>query len=408
MHVLHMHGWALGRDSRARYVRVLHAGELLRSAPVRGPREDVAKAMGVPVETECVFHALVGLVGLPLEATLDMRVALEDGGEVPVGSVRLRRMALRPDYEPRLQPLLVTTAGRSGSTLLMQLLAAHPEIVVFRRFPYESAPARYWLHMLRVLSQPANLVESVDPDDFHADLWSVGSNPYHDDRVYEQPPLESWFGCSYVERLAIFCQRSIDDWYATLARTQLQPSAIYFAEKHTRLSYLPSLVWELYPRAREVFLVRDFRDMATSIVSFDAQRGYAGFGRPDGVSDEEYVRGELAQTVDTLRASWLARRDRAHLVRYEDLVREPAETLARLLGYLGVDPSPAVVEDVLGAGSGDVLALPGSSYEAAEVRAHRTVMDPGETVGRWRDADDSFRAAAQEAFGEALAEFGYS
>ena len=47
--------------------------------------------------------------------------------------------------------------------------------------------------MLRVLSEPANLEQSAHPDDFHNNLWWVGNNPYHDDRVYEQVPLETWF-----------------------------------------------------------------------------------------------------------------------------------------------------------------------------------------------------------------------
>ena len=59
----------------------------------------------------------------------------------------------------------------------MKLLAAHPQVVVFRRFPYESAPAKYWLHILRVLSEPANMAESAHPDDFHNDLWWVGAQP---------------------------------------------------------------------------------------------------------------------------------------------------------------------------------------------------------------------------------------
>ena len=105
-------------------------------------------------------------------------------------------------------------------------------------------------------------------------------------------------------------------------------------------NYIPVLTWELYPRAKEVFLVRDFRDMARSILAFDARRGFAGFGRPEGARDEEYMREVLADMARDLHRSWQTRSDRAHLIRYEDLVLDTESTCARLLEYLEIDASP--------------------------------------------------------------------
>ncbi len=280
---------------------------MIRAIPIRGPRDDVAATFGIPADTDCVFHALISLVGLGTAPHLTFRVVFEDGSSCVAGSMSLRREPLRTGFEPALQPLIVTTLGRSGSTWLMQLLAAHPQVVVFRRFPYESAPAKYWLHMLRVLSEPGNLDQSAHPEDFFRNRWWVGANPFHDDRVYEQVPLETWFADTYIESLADFCRRRIEDWYLTLARTQVQPAPVYFAEKHVWPDDLPELTWELYPRAKELFLVRDFRDMARSIMDFDARRGYAGFGRPPGATDEEYMRGELRQMAADLSRAWQTR-----------------------------------------------------------------------------------------------------
>jgi hypothetical protein len=113
--------------------------------------------------------------------------------------------------------------------------------------------------------------------------------------------------------------------------------------------------------------------------------------------------------VADLQRSWQARSDRAHLVRYEDLVLEPNETLTSMLDYLELDSSPGTVNEVLARGSEEVLTLPGFSYEASEIAAHRTLPDPKATIGRWRsDGDGSLRALAEEVFGEALREFGYA
>jgi hypothetical protein len=324
-----------------------------------------------------------------------------------VGTVSVRRKPLRPDYEPRLDPIVVSTLGRSGSTWLMQMLASHPEIVVGRRFPYELAPAKYWLHLLRVVAEPVNLTHSADPKTSHTNLWWIGNNPYHDDRVYEQQVLEQWFGRDHIEHLAAFCQRTIDDWYLSLARTQGQPRGIYFAEKHVSPNYLPVLTQELYPRGKEIFLVRDFRDMAASILDFDARRGFAGFERPDGVSDEEYIRDGLGRQVRSLAASWTSRSDHAHLVRYEDLVSYPVEVLGGIAEYLGIDGSVETLDKALAKGSELVLNLPGSAYELSEIQSHRTIEDPKATIGRWRELGESFSALTQEAFGDALQTFGY-
>jgi hypothetical protein len=189
----------------------------------------------------------------------------------------------------------------------------------------------------------------------------------------------------------------------------VQAAPVYFAEKHVRPSYLPNLTAELYPRAKEVFLVRDFRDMARSIMAFDEQRGFAGFGRPEGITDEEYLRDGLRQMALDLRDSWVARRERAHLIRYEDLILQPKETLTAMLEYLELDSTPATVDQVLAFGSEEILRLPGAAQEVSEVRGHRTVADPRASIGRWRaDTDASFRDLSQEVFGEALEEFGYT
>jgi Sulfotransferase family len=407
-YVLHMVGWTVGRESPATALELRQHGRLLRTVPVRGPRADVSEQLGVAPETNCVFHALVGLVGLGLNPTLSLVVVLDDGSRVPAGSITLSRRPLVPAYVPRIPPLVVTTLGRSGSTWLMQMLASHPQVVVFRRFPFESTPAKYWLHALRVLTEPVNFVESQQPDTFD-DPWWVGNNPYHDDRIYEQDRLEAWFAGAHVESMASHAKQTIDDWYTTLATVQAQADVSYFAEKHVWPTYLPDLIWELYPRTKEVFLVRDFRDMALSILAFDRRRGYAGFGRPEGSSDAQYMRGGLQAMVADLLRGWRARKDRAHLVRYEDLVQQPAETLAAMLDYLGIDSSPSTVTDVLAHGQEQILSLPGFSYEPSEIGGHRTLSDLQATLGRWRtEADKAFLALADEVFGEALREFGYA
>ena len=96
--------------------------------------------------------------------------------------------------------------------------------------------------------------------------------------------------------------------------------------------------------------------------------------------------------------SYERRTGRSIVVRYEDLVLEPAPTLTRLLGYLGVEAGAPVVERMLEAPAGGLPAL----------ADHRTAADPRTSIGRWRrELDDELLAACEEAFGPALETFGY-
>jgi hypothetical protein len=51
--------------------------------------------------------------------------------------------------------------------------------------------------------------------------------------------------------------------------------------------------------------------------------------------------------------------------------------------------------------------LPGSSFDPELVRRHRGSRSPQDSLERWRERDDAFRAVLDEALGEALGAFGY-
>jgi hypothetical protein len=400
-HALHVSGWVIGSESPAHLVQILDRGRIIREVKVTGSRPEIAEQYaGVARDVDCIFGATVGLLGRGEECKLSLRALLRGGIKVPIGSVRLRRQPVRTGFEPAIQPLMVTSLGRSGSTWMQEILASHPQVTVYPEFPYEHKMCGYWLHALKVLSEPANQLQSSDQL-FETNPWWVGSNPYNDELRLKDPALREWFGRDYVERQAAFCQSNIEEWYQRVASRRSEP-AFFFAEKFIPSS-LQEMAWELYPRAKEILLVRDFRDMASSILAFDKKRGYSGFGRRGGDSDESYIRMMGAGAHDLTQA-WRERRDRAHLVRYEDLVFRPHETLTDLLDYLELDTSEAAVDELVAVMSG----APAGSGADATVRMHRTSPDAAASVGRWRrDLDESLHVPCRETFGDLLEELGY-
>jgi hypothetical protein len=408
LHVLRIAGWVAGREVRPRAVEVVYHGRPIQIAPVRGARPDVAAIRpDVDATADASWDALVGLVGLRRDAMLELRVVLDGDVRVPAATLELRRESLRSGFDAQVQPLVLSSLGRSGSTWLMKMFAAHPEVVTMRRFPYESSPGKYWMHAMKVLSDPASLELSAHMDTFHSDRSWAGSNPYFDAPAIDDPERGAWLGREQVERLARFFQDTVEQWYLTVARSQGQDSPRYFAEKHLWPNFLPMLIRELYPGAREIFLVRDFRDVACSALAADARRGYSGFGREPHMSEAQYVREVVHRMATDLHRSWEARAPGAHLVRYEDMALQPRETLTSLFEFLGVEATGGTVDRVLALASEDVPDLPGSTSDPELVERHRDDRSPEDSIGRWRERDEGFREVLDEALGEALSAFGY-
>src|SRR5688500_8683422 len=60
------------------------------------------------------FSILVSTLDLPLEFEFRLRAILPDGSRPKFATVRGRRVPLRGDADPALQPLLITSLGRMG------------------------------------------------------------------------------------------------------------------------------------------------------------------------------------------------------------------------------------------------------------------------------------------------------
>ena len=376
--------------SPGRILGIAHPGDPTPEVAARHPRAPGAAA--------CGFTMLIDTLSLPRQFAFRLRATLANGDRVKVASIGGVRRALRSGYAPRVQPLLVTSLGRMGTTLLMRMLAAHPAVVVYDRPPYEVRAGKYWLHVLKTLAAPPPPGKRIGaPMEFHLEPVVAG-NPFATAGFAAWPEVATWSGSSYVEALAAFCQGSIDGWYLATgaAQGQNEQSVICFAEKHFPDDY-PRLMRELYPQAREVFLVRDFRDMIASMRAYNARKGFADFGRGEAASDDEWL-ADLRRGVAALRDAWRERGAPGTLVRYEDLVTTPETALPPLLAALGLAADAATVRAMIAA----------ASPEAPELRGHGTATSPAASIGRWReDLSPGLRAATADQFGDLLREFGY-
>jgi hypothetical protein len=208
--------------------------------------------------------------------------------------------------------------------------------------------------------------------------------------------MAQWFGSDHVEVLAGFCQNRLDAFYVQAAQKEGREVPRYFAEKC--VPGTARLLGELYPDGREIILVRDFRDRICSILDYNEKRQHQLWGRDKASNDEEWF-VHLRNEAQDLLENWQQRQTQAHLVRYEDLILRPEETMTGIAEYLGVDSRPGTISETLNRAHE-------TSPQAQE--RHRTASSVQESVGRWkRELTPEQQSLCAESFDDILVAFGY-
>jgi hypothetical protein len=391
-------GWVLGARSPAVQIELVSNDGPVRRVSIIYPRSDVDRVFpAAPQNSKVGFWAPVSVVGMTPEFDLLIQVRLGNNQRVPIARIYGRHKPVPSRFKPTMQPLLVNSLARTGTTWIMRLLSEHPSIASLRIYPYEVRPGKYWMQLLGAMAEPAYQAQSLSKlGNFDGDWWEA-QDPFQRGSLAQNAALQQWFNSRFVEQTALLCQQSIEDCYREIASVQNQPAPQYFAEKHIP-DEVPGIIWELYPHTREIIVVRDFRDMLCSIRAFNAKRGTVGFNRDQVDNEEQYIH-RLGREAQQLLSSWRTRSDRACLVRYEDLISQPVDTLRRVFAYLDIECPSSTVEDILR------RAL----VDTSEMQAHRTSGSAQTSIARWHsDLDADSKLLCEHVFGAALEEFGYT
>ncbi len=359
---------------------------LILLAQVRSDVDEVSLCMGKRIVNshfasqsysgECVYkYFLIPLLGLPSSCSFTLTAHLADQvlGDT---SINLARTTL-PAVDIRPAPLMVTSVGRSGSTLLMQYLAAHPDIVVETDYPMEGKIAsKAFISLGKKLLE--HYLESPiiwrQVHEFDAELFRLAG---------EQ-----------TSRVAT----DVSTVYTSLHRDQcgIPATPAFYAEKNMAPEWL---FWEICPNAREIFLVRDPRDIICSSLAFNAKRGTVKFGRQDVENDLQYVSHRAEMARPWVVEPWLARKDRAVLIKYEELVTSPRTVLQRLFRYLELSHTPSLIERIIT----DV------AQKTDIQNRHSTAHSTKSSVARWKkDLSPDMLDACNREFKDYMEVFEYA
>ncbi len=281
--------------------------------------------------------------------------------------------------------IFVIGAPRSGSTWLHLLLGSHPEIATGQEsqvFPEYLAPlyARW--------QRELNYSRSEE-------VRQHGIAPYLSE--------EEFIDLLRHFALTVF-QKVMDE----------KPGAHYFLEKSPTSTVHIELIARCFPEARYIHIIRDGRDVATSLMM--ASRGWGRGWAPRKVEDAAGTWKEstlLARKAATLACHYTE-------VRYEDLMEKGVEELSRLFAFLGLSATEEDVANIYDScrfeklrserGSQQVFKNPGEI--AASGTAGRREPPDFFRKGRVGDWVNELRPSDVAAFnwvaGDLLVELGYA
>lgn len=246
-----------------------------------------------------------------------------------------------------ITPLLVDALGRSGSTLLMDLLGTSSKVAFDRSYPFEQFWYRYLLATSRTIVGRAAASAEWDNSSLLRDGGTEAA-------IRAAPPWAGGDPAPDAERFFVALWTSFGE--------QLPEGSRYYAEKSPNaraIAHFPSV------RPVQITVVRDPRDQWLSILAFDKQRGNYGFGRLEGEEVPAYRQRMLGLFRDRLEyAVTLSEANERGVYRYEDLVLH----------------TDRIADDL-----SDLLDLPLKPKRIKRRRDHITARGgPKESVGRWR------------------------
>ena len=204
-----------------------------------------------------------------------------------------------------MRPIFLLSLPRSGSTLLQRILACHQEI---------ATTAEPWV-LLPWISPATTLVGAAEYD-------------YHNMRAAVEDFMSHLSGgrSTYLDGVRAAASRLYQD---------IGGECTYFLDKTPRYHLIVDEIVETFPEARIILLWRNPLAVAASMMETWSQ----------GKWNLHRFEIDLYQGIDNLLRAREKHGVRIFEIRFEDLVSDPEPRFHDILGYLGLEANPKIIND---------------------------------------------------------------
>lgn len=203
--------------------------------------------------------------------------------------------------------IFIISQPRSGSTLLQRILAGHPDI---------ESSAETWLMLHPVFGNREHGIETA----YGANWALLARNDF----------LEN-----YTDGMSVY-DEAVRAWAKTFYDAALEHSGgKIFIDKTPRYAMIIPELLQLFPKARFVFLLRNpLAVLASTLNSFVK----------DKLNILDEFRPDLLEAPEQILAGISQLGDKAVVVRYEDLVRDPEAQVEELCRRLNIDFTESMLD----------------------------------------------------------------
>lgn len=276
----------------------------------------------------------------------------------------------------RDKPVFICGHPKAGTSLLRAVLDAHPQLVVY---PEESIFFRRFLPKASKLDLPEQ-VQLAEKELIHIFQWNnkrpVPSQEGYPDRDYSFVPFEEVrqkfsqiIKENYRHSGDILCAAVLA--YGQVSH-QINPQTTWWVEKSPYNEYFADQIFEWWPQARCIHIVRDPRD---NFVSYRRKH-------PDW-NAEFFSQNWLRSTQAGVHNQERFTSERYLLLRYEDFTVSPQERLKELVAFLGINWDDSLAEPTRA----------GQQWSGNSMFANQFQSISSAPVARWKEKLDREDAA---------------
>jgi tRNA (mo5U34)-methyltransferase len=332
------------------------------------------------VDSSIFAHLCINRLILRKQGSISVLIADEFGVRHHLGTIHFKENTFteneKPTFNLGVSPILISSLGRSGSTVLANSIGLHPEVCLIGSYPFEYRFFSYCLHATYITTSPANHDCSMGPDAFEkVNLFNTGFNPYNSrgfDRLLVNDNLRDFYETKFT------CDTTVhfmEQAKAAIERiTATKKTATAFIEKAVG-SNLSNLAENIFPNLKEIVLMRNFWDMALSMIAFDVKRGTTSFYSEN---PDDWL---IARAYQHCNLTIRSRLEGKIPVLYEDLIKNPKLCLTKLVGKLGLKQDKESI---------DAMLVPFT--ETPYLDRHKTDQNKKSEIRKWF-SDEAVQAA---------------